>query len=378
MEYCKTCLMPFVSALPISINENECSGCRTSKMKKLVDWEIRKDWFIDLVEEYKSDSNYDCIIPVSGGKDSYFAAHIAKEHNLNALLVTYHSNSYLEEGEYNLKRMKEVFNFDHIIFSPKESTLIKLHRLGFKLHGDMNWHNHCGIYTFPVQMAVKYKVPLILWGDHGFTEQGGMFSHNDFFEYTSKDRHENALHGFDWFDFVEESEGLSKKELNWAVYPTDKEILDTEVRGVFLSNYFYYDGNENARISIEKYDWKPAQKPFERTYRNFSNLDDIHENGIHDYMKFIKFGYGRATDHGCYDIRLGLMNRKEGIEMVKKYDHVIPSDLQPWLKRVGISEKEFHKIADTYRNKRVWRIEKRRWVKDNIWGGSSIYGPVND
>tara|TARA_B100000963_G_scaffold212670_1_gene185309 strand:- start:28 stop:1149 length:1122 start_codon:yes stop_codon:yes gene_type:complete len=368
--------MPFKSALPITEHDGECSGCRSSKMKKKINWKQREEWFIELIDEYRNPDSYDCIIPVSGGKDSYFAAHIAKKYNLNALLVTYYSNSYLEEGDYNLKKMKEVFGFDHIIFSPSEDILIKLHRLGFKLHGDMNWHNHCGIYTVPMRAAVQYRIPLVLWGDHGFTEQGGMYSHNDFFEYTAKDRFEHALHGYDWFDFVEETEKLTKKDLQWAIYPEDKHIIDVGIRGVFLSNYFFYDGNEHAKIAIKNYNWKPAQKPFERTYRLFSNLDDIHENGIHDYMKFVKFGYGRGTDHACYDIRIGIITRDQGIDIVRKYDHVKPSDLHQWLERVGMNEDEFDKIADTFRNPRIWRIKNNKWYKNNVWGEESDYGIV--
>jgi hypothetical protein len=99
-----------------------------------------------------------------------------------------------------------------------------------------------------------------------------------------------------------------------------------------------------------------------------SNLDDMHENGVHDYLKYIKFGYGRGTDHACKDIRGGLMSREEGIEMVRKYDHVKPRDLSRWLQYVGMSEEEFDRIADTFRDQRVWeRLPDGSWVKDNIW-----------
>ena len=106
-------------------------------------------------------------------------------------------------------------------------------------------------------------------------------------------------------------------------------------------------------------------------------MDDRYENGAHDLLKFIKFGYGRASDHSSKDIRDGYMTREEGIEMVKKYDSVVSKDLYYWLEYVGMSEDEFWKTADTFRDPRVWRIENGEWVKDNIWGGSSGYGPVH-
>ena len=128
---------------------------------------------------------------------------------------------------------------------------------------------------------------------------------------------------------------------------------------------------------IEKYGWKAAEKPFQRTYRTMSNLDDRYENGIHDLMKFVKFGYGRASDHASKDIRSGLMGRAEGIEMVRKYDHVVSDDLEYWLEYVGMKHDEFWETADSFRDPRVWRIENNEWVKDNIWGESSSYGKVH-
>ena len=118
----------------------------------------------------------------------------------------------------------------------------------------------------------------------------------------------------------------------------------------------------------EEYGFQAANKPFERTYRMFSNLDDMHENGIHDYLKYIKFGYGRASDHASKDVRSGSMSREEGIEMVRKYDHVKSSDLGRWLDYVDMNEVDFDNIADQFRDPRVWRKNSNgEWVKDNIW-----------
>ena len=376
MKFCANCLFSAAAATPITFDEKDiCSGCNINNKKKEIDWNKREKLFINLVDQYRSNDGYDCILPVSGGKDSYFAAHIAKKFNLKALMVTYHGNNYLPEGERNLNKMKDEFGFDHIIFRPSTDTLKKLNILGFKIHGDMNWHCHAGIFTYPMQMGIKYKIPLVFWGDHGFTEQGGMYSHSDFFEYTAKDRYENALHGFDWYDFVDK-ENLSKKDLNFLMYPNDDEIIDVGLRGIFLSNYFHYDGQKHAEISKINYNWEEALHNFERTFKKVSNLDDMHENGIHDYMKFIKFGYGRGTDHANYEIREGRMTREEGILMKKKYDHIKSSDLFRWLDYVGMTENEFDTIADTFRDPKVWRIKNNEWFKDEIDGEIISYGHV--
>lgn len=389
VTYCSRCVVPSLSAVPVTFDANRvCSACRVAMQKKDIDWEQRRQWLGELFDAYRSDGNYDVVIPVSGGKDSYYQTHVAvKEFGLKALLVTYHGNNYLPEGEYNLQRMREVFDCDHVIVRPSVDVLVKMNRLGFYVQGDMNWHAHCGIFTVPIQVAVRYKVPLILWGEHGFLDLGGMYSLHDFVEFTAKHRLEHSLRGYDWHDFTdagleklgrpELKQGLGAKDLLWAQYPSDDEIDAVGVRGVYLGNYVDWDGERNARLAMELYGWRPAQQEFERTWRRISNLDDMHENGIHDYLKFVKFGYGRATDHACKDIRAGRMTREEGIARVRRYDHVKPRrDLQRWLAYVGMDEEEFDRVADGFRDPRVWRVEHGQWVKDNIWGEPSAYGPV--
>jgi N-acetyl sugar amidotransferase len=389
MHYCSRCVYSNVAATPLMFDENGvCSGCRVHDQKDSIDWSRRWQMLKELADEYRSDSNYDIVIPVSGGKDSYFQTHVAvKELGLKPLLVTYHGNNYLPEGEYNLMRMREVFDCDHIIVRPSVDTLIKMNRIGLKLQGDMNWHAHCGIFTVPIQVAQRYKVPLMLWGEHGFADLGGMYGMDDFVEFTAKFRLEHALRGFDWDDFTdagleklgrpELKEGLRAKDLLWAQYPSDDEIDEVGVRGIYLGNFVPWDANDHVKTVIKEYGWRAAEQPFERTYRTMSNLDDMHENGIHDYLKFVKLGYGRGSDHACKDIRAGIMTRAQGIEMVRKYDHVKPRrDLERWLKYVGMTEQEFDAVCDTFRDPRVWRVENGAWVKDNIWGEPAAYGLV--
>ena len=143
-----------------------------------------------------------------------------------------------------------------------------------------------------------------------------------------------------------------------------------------MSNFFHWDANVHGEMVQEKYNWLKSETPFERTYRLMSNLDDIYENGIHDYMKFIKFGYGRTSDHASKDVRSGIMTRAQAIKEVKARDHIKSKDLYIWLDYVGWNENKFDTIADGFRDKRVWWIKNGEWWKSNLWGGSSAYGPV--
>jgi hypothetical protein len=216
-------------------------------------------------------------------------------------------------------------------------------------------------------MAVKYKIPLIIWGEIAW-DISGMYDPDDYVEFSARVRHEHGLRGFEWYDMINDPiEKLTEKDLLWAKYPSDEEILDVGVRGLYIGNFFKWDPYWHAKLVQEKYGWEPSETPFERTYRTISNLDDRYENGIHDLLKYIKFGYGRATDHASKDIRMGYLTREQGIEMVRKHDHVVSKDLYYWLDYVGMKEEEFWKVANGFRDGRVWRKEKGEWVKDNIW-----------
>ena len=391
MRFCGNCVYPASSAVPLAFDENGmCSGCRSAMQRSETDWDRRRKMFERLIEQYRSKtgSNYDCIIPVSGGKDSYFQIHIIKTiMGLNPLLVTYHGNNYTPTGMKNLLNMREVFNVDHIFFTPSIDVLVKMNRIGFKLMGDMNWHAHAGIFTYPIRAAVQTNVPLMIWGEHGFMDLGGMHSYNDLVEFTYRYRHEHCLRGYEWYDMTDEGltklnrpdikEGLTSQDLITWMYPSDEEIERVGVRGIYISNYFKWEANEHGQLMVEKYGFKPTEVPFERTYRTMSNLDDMHENGMHDYLKFIKFGYGRASDHTCKDIRAGKMTREEAIQIVKNMDPVKSKDLQRWLSYTNMSEDDFDRIADSFRDSRVWWIKNGEWWKNNLWGEPSSYGKVN-
>ena len=365
--------MPSSSAIPVEFDENGiCSGCATASQKIEVDWNRRKKQFQNLLDQYQnnSNSNYDCIIPVSGGKDSYFQVHMVKNvFKMNPLLVTYNANNWTKTGYENLHNMRDAFGCDHIFFTPSIDLIKRMNRIGFKLMGDMNWHGHSGMNTYPFIVAVEKKIPLVIYGEHGFMDIGGMHSYNDYVEFTQRYRLEHNLRGYDWQDFLgfEGKDKIYENELLGFKFPSDKDIKDVGVRGIFISNYVEWSGNNNATIAKE-YGFKENSEDFQRTYRKISNLDDMHENGIHDYMKFIKFGYGRATDHACKDIRDGVIDRDSGIEIVKKMDHVKPNDLIRWLKYVDMKEDDFDKIADSFRDPGVWHQKNNLWHKDTIDG----------
>jgi N-acetyl sugar amidotransferase len=356
-----------IAAAPVHLDEEQvCSGCRTKDEQKSIDWQSRKKLFQALCDEYRRPDTYDCLIPVSGGKDSFWQIHTVKQYGMNPLLVTYNENNETEVGKRNIQRMKDKFGCDYFNFTPSVRVLKSMNRVGLRKMGDCDMHAHMGINSVPVQLAVKYKIPLVFWGEHGFMDLGGMYSFKDMIEYTNRCRKEHLLHGCDWEDFIGE-EGLTGKDLQWAKYPSDDEIEEVGVRGIYISNYFGWNQNSQVEEMRSLYGFEVNPSPMDRTYKRDSNLNNMHD-GVHDYLKYIKFGYGRCTDHVCRDIRAGKMTRDRGIDLIRQYDHVVPSDLVRWLDYVGLTRTEFEETADQFRDPRVWaKNGDGQWTKDAIW-----------
>ncbi len=385
MIYCKRCVYPII-AVNLEINEDGiCSSCKTFELFNKIssnDWKKREQKFQKIIENVleknKNNSKYDCLIPVSGGKDSYYQTHIiCKKYNLKPLLVTYDGNNYLPEGEKNRDQMRKVFDADHVIWKPSEKILKKLNILGFEKMGDMNWHAHCGIFTSPIIMSVNFNIPLIIWGEVSW-DISGMFEPDDYVEFSKRVRHEHDLRGYEWYDFINESgeNSIVEKDMVWAKYPSDEEILKLNLKGIYIGNFFKWDPNKNLRLIKEMYNFEEKKEPFQRTYRLMSNLDDRYENGVHDLLKFIKFGYGRASDHASKDVRDGYFSRAEAVKIVKKYDHVVSDDLYYWLDYVGKDEDYFWRHADTFRSPKVWQIKNKQWCKLDVDGKERYYGDV--
>ena len=371
-RWCALCLYPAKAATPTVLDEyGICMGCKMAKTTaetSEAEWSRRFALLQKTLAEGQNygDSTYDCVIAVSGGKDSYFQTHLIKEVlGLNPLLVTYYGNNYSDVGERNLHNMKEAFGVDHMVFSPSVKTLKKLNRIGFILLGDMNWHNHMGIASLPMKIAAKMKIPFVIWGEHGYADLCGQFSLDDFIEFTYRNRLEHFGRSFEW-NYMIGLEQLSERDLAAFQYPSDQEIFDLNLRGLYVANYVRWDPVKNTELMIEKYGFQVSETHFERTYRTMSNLDDIHENGIHDYLKYVKFGYGRCTDHASKDIRSKNISRSQAIGLINKHDPIKPNDIYRWLEYTGMTMEEFDSIADTFRDPAIWGHDGSNWIKSTL------------
>ena len=376
MEYCKRCCYP-ANARPTIIFDEQgvCSGCRVAEQRPTIDWEPRQKRLKEILAEYSAKarangSPYDCVIPVSGGKDSLYQVYMIKEVlGYEPLLVSYNHGFNTKRGIRNLTNMVKQFNCNllRMTCSPEAAKVISRYML--KKVGDITWHYHAGITTFPIQTAVRYKVPLIIWGEHGYADMLGMHGYEDMVEFSRKLRREHSMRGFEPEDILRDPLNTEIKPVHLEPfnYPSEEEIESVGVRGIYLANFFGWNAREQTKLVIDKYNFETAKKR-ERTHHLYDKLDDIHANGAHDYLKYLKFGYGRATDDASTDIRNGLMTREEGISMVMKHDPVRPSDLDLWLRFVGMTEAEFIASVDHLRDPNMWEKDSAgKWrIKDSI------------
>lgn len=226
--------------------------------------------------------------------------------------------------------------------------------------GDLTWHYHAGIRTFPFQVAVDREIPLVIWGEHGFAELTGLITIEDFVEHTRWSRKEHDMRGLEPEELIGQA-GITRQDVSPYIYPSDEEIGRVGVRGIYLSNFFPWDGRLQTEEMIEEWGFSPITWRRDRTFNLHSKIED-HANDLHDYLKFCKYGYGRATDDASMEIRHGRMTREEGIELVVAYDSVKPRSFEYYCNYLGISESDLFRIVDPQRDPSAWRL-----TADDVW-----------
>lgn len=370
LNYCKSCVMPDTKPDLLFDNEGVCNACRNYENRSKVNWAERKVELHELLEKYKSQnhSSWDCIVPVSGGKDSTYQVIRILQLGLNPLCVTSTTCDLSSLGRQNIDNIKNL-GVDYVEFSPNPLIRAKLNRVGLTEVGDISWPEHVGIFTIPVRAAVQFNVPLIIWGENSQNEYGGPASSisNNILNRRWLEEFGGLL-GMRVTDLVGR-DGIEEKHLISYTYPTDDELTKTGVTGLFLGHYLPWDGMSNTLIS-QANGFNTYYKIVEGSMVNYENLDN-HQTGIHDYFKYLKFGFGRATDLACIHIRRGRLSREDGVSIAKNLDGTFPweylgKSLKEILKPLNMTEDEFIKLCDKYTNKRIFqRDDSGQLIKNN-------------
>lgn len=359
LTYCKRCVMPSTKPDLHLDEEGICNACRAYENRKTVDWDARYVELQQVLERYRKrdGSNWDCIVPVSGGKDSTYQVVRMLQMGLNPLCVTSTTCDLSDIGRANIENLKRL-GVDYIEVSPNPLIRAKLNRVGLKQVGDISWPEHVGIFTIPVRAAVQFNVPLIIWGENSQNEYGGpaAAAGNNVLNRRWLEEFGGLL-GMRVSDLVGQ-EGIEQKHLLNYTYPTDEELARVGVTGLFLGHYIPWDGLSNALIAGAN-GFRTYDRTVEGSMVNYENLDN-YQTGIHDYFKFLKFGFGRATDIACLHIRRGRLTRQDGLDAVQKLDGRFPwtylgKPLADILAPMEMSVDEFIAICDRFTNKKLFK-----------------------
>lgn len=364
MQYCKRCAYPENHPLGLVFDdEGICSGCQVHDEKNgEIDWDERFDELKGLLAEYegKSPSGYDCIIPVNGNGDSHFVVHTMKKLGLNPLLVTYNIQFNTKIGIRNLANLLTKLDCDHLQYTTNPSLVKKVTWHAMQDFGDMYWHCLAGEQTFPVQVATKMKIPLIIWGVNGWLDQVGMFSHWDLVEMSKKVRKEHALRKWDEEKFISKNPEITPKLMQAFTYPSDTQLEKSRVRGIYLGNFVRWDAQAQTEEMIKLYNYETALQ--ERTFNKYESIYCHHNAGTHDYIKFLKYGYGKVSDHAARDTRLQRLTYEEAIALTIEYQTKKPKDLKLFLNWLDITEEELYASIEPFRDPKAWTKFDGKWT----------------
>ena len=358
LRYCVRCVMPHTKPDLHLDEEGVCNACRDYEMRKEVDWDRRRGELRALLEKYhRHGANWDCIVPVSGGKDSTYQVIRALQLDLTPLCVTSTTCDLSEIGRRNIENLKRL-GVDHVEFSPNPVVRAKLNRIGLTEVGDISWPEHVGIFTIPVRLAVQTGVPLIVWGENSQNEYGGPAAAAENNTLTRRWLEEfGGLLGLRVSDLTG-TYGFAAKDLLPYQYPTDEELRRAGVTGLFLGYYMPWDGLSNALIA-QANGLTTFDRAVEGSMVSYENLDN-HQTGIHDYFKYLKFGFSRATDIACLHVRRGRLTRQDALAIVSARDGKFPwtylgKPLSEILEPLDMGVDEFIKVCDRFTNKKIFK-----------------------
>jgi N-acetyl sugar amidotransferase len=363
MKFCRRCLYPENHPFGIGYDaEVICTGCRVHEEKDRLDWALRESSLRSILDGYRGRkrARHDCIIPVSGGRDSFFIVDLIKNvYGLNPLLVVYNRHYNSRAGIYNIARLRTALGCDIETLTLRPSLVRRIMRGTLSSLGSFHWHVLAGHTVFPVQIAVQLGIPLIVWGAHQALDQVGMFSHLDEIEMTRRYRREHDLMGAEAEDLVDRHD-LSENDLRPLFYPQDADLRRVGVRGIYLGNYIRWDTKAQHERMVKKYDYYMGALP--RTFDTYNDVDCTHYAGMHDVIKFRKLGYGKAADHASREIRFGRLTRVEGLALAERYQSIEAPDASDLATFMQITGKEILGQVDAHRDPRAWRKDASGWT----------------
>jgi len=358
MKYCQSCVLPDTRPNLRLGSDGICNACQSHNTKQVIDWEAREKAFRAVVDRAKRHSNgYDCLIPVSGGKDSTWQTVKCLEYGLNPLAVTWKTPARTPIGQQNLDNLVAL-GVDHIDYQINPKVERKFLYESFKRYGSTAIPMHMALFNIPLKIAAKFEIPLVVWGENSAFEYGSRDEEHLGFQLDEHWlRTYGVTHGTTASDWI--SDHLSQTELTPYFGPSAQELADKNVLAIFLGYYFPWDVETSLQVAL---DYGFQRGAVSRTgYYDYADIDDDFIS-LHHWLKWYKFGFTRTFDNLSLEIRNGRMTREAAVQFLRDRGDETPSeDIEKFCQFLDITPKHFFEIAETFRNHKIWKKTGDRW-----------------
>ena len=362
MKRCARCLLPETQETMVLDSGGICSVCRQHEYKKeKIDWAGRKKQFSAILDEYRGKYDYDCIIPFSGGKDSAYTAYaLIKEYGLKPLIVSFDHWFYRPKHEQRVVKTLKKLGADYLRFRPNWHVVRKLMLETLIRKGDFCWHCHTGVFSYPMHVALKFNIPLIIWGEPSA-------EYTSYYDYSEPEEVNEArfnrwvnlgITADDMLGMLGDPK-ITMRDLKPFQYPPEKELRRLKCRSICLGSFAPWDVKRQSEIIKNELGWEgDVVEGIPREY--YYEKVECSMQGVRDYLKFLKRGFGRTAHLVSLDLRNGRITKEKAEELVGKYDGKRPASLDVFLEYVGIDEEEFLNIVA----KNV--VAPHVWDKDKV------------
>ncbi|MBT4732791.1 N-acetyl sugar amidotransferase [Candidatus Woesearchaeota archaeon] len=368
LKRCTKCVLPETHETIIFDDKGVCNICNQQEYKnESINWDYNKKDFDDLIESYRGKYDYDCIVPFSGGKDSTWTLYyLVKKYNIKPLVVRFDHGFLRKKLNDNAQRTFKKLGVDVINFTPNWHVVRKLMLQSLIDKGDFCWHCHTGIFSYPMWIAIKYKVPLIIWGEPS-SEYTSYYSYDQPEEVDEKRFNKYVNLGISADDMFFRLGGeLDKRDLKPYMYPPLKDLKKINYRSVCMGSYIPWDVKKQTKIIEKELGWEGDEVeniPSEYSYEKI----ECHLQGVRDYLKYVKRGYTRPSHLATLDIRNNRLTREEGMRIVKEFEGRRPPSLDIFLDYVGITEHEFMEIAISH------EVSPHKFDAEKITPGKKVH-----
>lgn len=360
LRWCSNCLTMSTRPRITFDTRGWCNACVWTEKKKTLDWDARQIELVKLLDKHRrNDGQFDCLVPLSGGKDgSYVAYNLKHKYGMNPLCVTVTPALPLPLGDQNLRAFV-ASGYNHISVNPDHEAMRVLNKTGFIEIGFPYYGWLISIHTAVIRIATVFGIDLIFYGEDGEVEYGGSTE-------TSKNpiydvHYQKKIYLEGGYEKVLSTSGLTASELNFFRFPSDDELSKHSLQLTHWSYFENWDPYRNYLVAKEHCGLKEAEDSNAGTFTNFSQNDQA-LYALHTYLMYLKFGFGRANQDACIEVRRGAMDRGQAVNLVRLYDGHYPEEfMHQYLAYYQMTQAEFDEVLDRYANQNLFKKIDGRW-----------------